>query len=252
MFELFQTCSISSESLCHPVTPRQPVSCPSFGALPPYSRKKAPNSLGHNWSTKARLMRAFFSNDGYWNLALLEARMRALRAAKWQFNIGNFLSEFEITLSITITFSFTRVVIVSVIIRLKTITSSAILIITEIQLTIVQNSLNVRQPIIHFPTSWRFCEQANTWVQQTAQKEASSAEQANAWVVRANERTDERVSRYLRLDTWLFWTTVQQGERGSYFEGWFVSFPNALDLLAGVWDINTLLRSALSMGRSEG
>ena len=39
---------------------------------------------------------------------------------------------------------------------------------------------------------------------------ASSTEQANEWVVRANERTDERVGPYLRLYSCLFQTTVRR------------------------------------------
>ena len=40
--------------------------------------------------------------------------------------------------------------------------------------------------------------------------EASSPEQANEWAVRANERTDERVAQYLRLDSCLFQTIVRR------------------------------------------
>ena len=38
---------------------------------------------------------------------------------------------------------------------------------------------------------------------------ASSPEKANEWAVRANERTDELVTQYLRLDSCLFQTTVR-------------------------------------------
>ena len=37
---------------------------------------------------------------------------------------------------------------------------------------------------------------------------AKSPKQANEWAVRANERTDEWVAQYLRLDFWLIWTIV--------------------------------------------
>ena len=48
---------------------------------------------------------------------------------------------------------------------------------------------------IHFPTSEGVCE---------------ASERANEWAVRANERTDERVGQYLRLDSCLFQTTVRR------------------------------------------
>ena len=34
-------------------------------------------------------------------------------------------------------------------------------------------------------------------------REASSAEHANEWAVRANEQADERMAQYLRPDFWL-------------------------------------------------
>ena len=37
---------------------------------------------------------------------------------------------------------------------------------------------------------------------------ASSVEQANEWVMRANERTDKQMAQYLHLNSWLIWTTV--------------------------------------------
>ena len=43
--------------------------------------------------------------------------------------------------------------------------------------------------------------------------EASSPEQANELVVQANERTDERVAQYLRLDSCLFQTIVRCPQR---------------------------------------
>ena len=49
---------------------------------------------------------------------------------------------------------------------------------------------------------------------------ASSVEQVNEWVVWVNEQTDEQVARYLRLDSWLFWTTVgwSQTQMGIYWK----------------------------------
>ena len=41
----------------------------------------------------------------------------------------------------------------------------------------------------------------------------SGAKQANEWVVRANEQSDERVAQYLCLDSWLSWTIVLWQER---------------------------------------
>ena len=54
-------------------------------------------------------------------------------------------------------------------------------------------------------------ERASEWV-STAEgaSEASSPEQANEWAVRANERTDERVAQYLRIDSCLFQTIVHR------------------------------------------
>ena len=53
-------------------------------------------------------------------------------------------------------------------------------------------------------------EQGSERSEQSEQaSEASSPEQANKWAVRANERTAERVAKYLRLDSCLFETTVQ-------------------------------------------
>ena len=43
---------------------------------------------------------------------------------------------------------------------------------------------------------------------RSEQCKASSVEQANEWAVKVNERMDERVTQYLRLDSWLFWTIV--------------------------------------------
>ena len=58
---------------------------------------------------------------------------------------------------------------------------------------------------IHLPKSSGVCEWANEWAQWS---EASSAEQANEWVVRELERVGLCIQ-YLHLDSWLFKTTVQ-------------------------------------------
>ena len=42
---------------------------------------------------------------------------------------------------------------------------------------------------------------------------ASSAEQANECVVRANEQTDKQVTLYLRPNSWLFSTNVHSPDR---------------------------------------
>ena len=67
-------------------------------------------------------------------------------------------------------------------------------------------------PIIHCHKSEGVREVSGASEQVSAAErasEASSAEQANERMVRANERTDERVARYLRLTSWLFWIIVE-------------------------------------------
>ena len=57
---------------------------------------------------------------------------------------------------------------------------------------------------------------AREWVSERSEwmraaqraSEASSAEQANEWAMRANDWTDERVAPYLHHDSWSFWTIV--------------------------------------------
>ena len=73
--------------------------------------------------------------------------------------------------------------------------------------TMVQNGNKSKNShlIIHFPTSLRMSEWASKWVSAVKRtSKVSSAEQANEWAVRANERTDERVTQYLRPESWLF------------------------------------------------
>ena len=78
------------------------------------------------------------------------------------------------------------------------------------QITIVQNRSKHRinsHWIIHCPTSEEVSEVsewANKWAQWSAQ-----AKQANAWAMRANKWTEERVSQYFSLYSWLFWTIVR-------------------------------------------
>ena len=71
-------------------------------------------------------------------------------------------------------------------------------------------------------------ELGNEWASERASVQTnervskmSSAEQANEWEVRVNKRMDERVAQYLRLDPWLYWTTVREsavsGETGTSF-----------------------------------
>ena len=67
------------------------------------------------------------------------------------------------------------------------------------------------QTIIHCPTGKgvrKASERAREWAQRNLASEASSPEQVNEWVVRANEQTDERVAQYLHLYSCLFQTTV--------------------------------------------
>ena len=76
------------------------------------------------------------------------------------------------------------------------------------QSTMVDNRKEHRQNshlIIHFPTSEGVSE---------------VSERANEWAVRANERTDERVAQYLRLDSCLFQTTVEYLEEEDNWWGW--------------------------------
>ena len=63
---------------------------------------------------------------------------------------------------------------------------------------------------INFPMSEGASERANKWAQRSAQ--TSSAEQANEWVVRVNERADERMAQYLRPDFKRFWISVHRLE----------------------------------------
>ena len=73
-------------------------------------------------------------------------------------------------------------------------------------------------PIFHFPTSEGVSKVSKRVSAAERGSEASSAEQANEWAVRANERTDERMTQYCSLDSWLFWPTVCWR-----FQGWRVS-----------------------------
>ena len=59
--------------------------------------------------------------------------------------------------------------------------------------------------IMHFPASSGVCERASE--QMRAGERASTV---NERVERAYEPTDERVALYLHLDSWLFWTIVQE------------------------------------------
>ena len=71
--------------------------------------------------------------------------------------------------------------------------------------TVGQKQVGLRHRIIHFPTSSGVSERVNEQVSVVERaSEASRVEQANEWVVRANEQTDKRVAQYLRLDSWLF------------------------------------------------
>ena len=64
--------------------------------------------------------------------------------------------------------------------------------------------------------------------------EASSPEQANEWAVRANERMDERVTQYLRLDSWLIQTTVRRHRESSIEFGYITFVAQSLQLCGGV------------------
>ena len=52
----------------------------------------------------------------------------------------------------------------------------------------------------------RVSEQTNE--RSGAREQREQTEQANKWAVRVNERMDKQVVQYLRLDPWLFKTTV--------------------------------------------
>ena len=57
--------------------------------------------------------------------------------------------------------------------------------------------------------SERVSERVSEWMSAAEREsEASSVEQANEWAARANEWTDDWEAQCLRLDSWLFWTTV--------------------------------------------
>ena len=80
------------------------------------------------------------------------------------------------------------------------------------QRTMGQNQGILRHGIIHFPTSEgvsKVSERENEWAQRRA-REASSPKKANEWAVQANERADERVAQYLRLNSCLFQTIVRR------------------------------------------
>ena len=63
--------------------------------------------------------------------------------------------------------------------------------------------------IIHFPTSSVVSEQASEWASAAVHaSKASSVEQVNEWAVWANKRTDEWVTQFCRLDSWLFCPSV--------------------------------------------
>ena len=62
---------------------------------------------------------------------------------------------------------------------------------------------------IHIPMSLRVSKRASEQMSAAERaRESSSPKQANEQAMRANEQTDERVAQYLRLDSWLFRTTV--------------------------------------------
>ena len=65
--------------------------------------------------------------------------------------------------------------------------------------------------------------------------EASSAEQANKWAVRANEQTDERVAQYLRFGSFLFQTTVP----------WCPPPPSPLPSCSFLWSFAKWIQAAL-------
>ena len=64
--------------------------------------------------------------------------------------------------------------------------------------------------------------------------QGSSAENANEWAVRANERSDELLSQYFRPDSGLFWTIVP------WLPGWFI-----IDYLCAIspWELYTHLQT---------
>ena len=65
--------------------------------------------------------------------------------------------------------------------------------------TVGQNRVLLRRLIIPFPQSEGVMSGASKRVRKT--KRESSAEPANERAARANQRTDERVGQYLRLDS---------------------------------------------------
>ena len=88
------------------------------------------------------------------------------------------------------------------------------------QSTMVENRKKHRfhSHLSHFPTREgvsKVSERANEWALSTVEgaSEASSPEQANEWAVRADERTDERVTQYCSLYSWFFRPTAQSETR---------------------------------------
>ena len=57
-------------------------------------------------------------------------------------------------------------------------------------------------------------ERANEWIDEKM-RAASSADQVNEWVVRANKQMNKRVAQYSYLDSWLFWPIVHSDNEES-------------------------------------
>ena len=78
-------------------------------------------------------------------------------------------------------------------------------------------------------------EQANKRLRAAERaSEASRAEPANGWALRANKWTDERVAQFLRLNYWLSWTIKRGGGGG------------------GIWERGDSERCGWKMGKEDG